>query len=100
MSEIVYQEPDWRDHDGNYDVPETVVKPIRPGTCIDCGDDVKLGAAGTYREVKGWERLRQGGGANAITLRKETGALMCAVCGERRKMQSKHHISPEQTSLI
>jgi len=55
---------------------------------------------GTYREVTGWEKVRAGGGANAIVLRQETGKLMCAGCGERRKLNARHHVSNEQESLL
>jgi hypothetical protein len=37
-----------------------------------------------YREVSGWERVRQQGGANAITLRRESGRLACKACIDRR----------------
>lgn len=69
-------------------------------TCEDCGEFVKPGATGTYRQVIGWEKMRPGGGLNGIVLRKETGKLLCSGCGERRKLNQRRGIVPGQESLI
>ncbi len=68
--------------------------------CADCGASVKPTQMGVYREVTGWEKVRGGGGANAIVLRAETGKFLCGGCGERRKLNARHGIVPGQTSLI
>lgn len=69
------------------------------GRCIDCGEQVKDGLLGSYREIKGWEKVRSKGGGNAIALRKETGFVMCGGCGERRKLHDRAGITQGQTSL-
>lgn len=68
--------------------------------CCKCGINVDPNRTGTYREVTGWEKVRQGGGANAIMLRHETGKLMCAGCGEREKLHARYHVIEGQGSLI
>ena len=68
--------------------------------CVDCGDFVDPTKTGAYREVKGWEKVRMHGGANAIVLRRETGNLMCSGCGEVRKINARRGIHPEQDTLI
>lgn len=68
--------------------------------CADCDVDVKPTQMGVYREVTGWEKVRSGGGANAIILRAETGKLLCSGCGERRKLNARYGIAPGQTSLM
>jgi hypothetical protein len=61
---------------------------------------VRPGQIGSYREVKGWEKIRPGGGANQIGMRHETGFLLCSGCGERRKMNARRGIDPGQETLI
>ena len=68
--------------------------------CEDCGDPVKPGAIGTYRQVLGWEKMRPGGGLNGIVLRRETGKLLCAGCGERRKLNARRGIVEGQQTLM
>lgn len=68
--------------------------------CVDCNEIVNPNTIGVYREINGWARVRAGGGTNAVATRVETGRLMCAVCGERRKMHARHGISAQQTSLV
>jgi hypothetical protein len=67
---------------------------------MDCNDLVDPQKVGNYRKVEGWEKVRAGGGANAIILRKETGDLLCGGCGERRKLHSRMGIQPGQDSLL
>jgi hypothetical protein len=61
--------------------------PHRP--CHFCGLAV---SANGYREITGWEKVRGQGGANAVTLRDETGRVACTVCIDRLK----HGVSPDQ----
>lgn len=68
--------------------------------CVDCGEAVKPGATGSYREIVGWEKKRPGGGLNGIVLRKETGKLLCSGCGERRKLNHRRGIVSGQESLL
>jgi hypothetical protein len=68
--------------------------------CIDCGLPVDPSKSGVYREVSGWEKVRMHGGANSVTLRKETGRLMCSGCGERRKLDARRGVVSGQTTLI
>lgn len=68
--------------------------------CMDCGMVVDPNRAGTYREVTGFEKVRQGGGANAVALRRETGNLLCNGCGERRKLNDRWGVVDGQASLI
>ncbi len=68
--------------------------------CEDCGSQVKPKSLGTYREIVGWEKLRPGGGLNGIVMRKETGRLLCAGCGERRKLNARWGVVDGQQSLI
>ncbi len=68
--------------------------------CFRCGDPVDPQKTGVYREVTGWEKVRQGGAAGAIMLRKETGLLLCAGCGEREKLHARLRISEGQGSLM
>jgi hypothetical protein len=71
-----------------------------PLRCLDCNDLVDPQRVGIYRQVIGWEKVRTGGGANAIVLRKETGDLLCGGCGERRKLHDRMGIQPGQETLI
>jgi uncharacterized protein RhaS with RHS repeats len=48
--------------------------------CHFCGARISPDAPGTYRRVTGWEKVRTQGGANAVTLRTETGEVACAAC--------------------
>lgn len=41
--------------------------------CVECGEEVNPRSRSSCREVRGWEKLRAQGGANAIRLREETG---------------------------
>jgi hypothetical protein len=68
--------------------------------CEDCGEPVKPGTIGTYRELTGWEKVRPTGGANGVVLRRETGKLLCNGCGERRKMDIRRGIIPGQETLL
>lgn len=36
--------------------------------------------AGRWREITGWDRPRDDGGTNAVTLRRETGRVACDAC--------------------
>jgi len=45
-----------------------------------CGNMVDPSKPGSFREITGWEEVRKGGGANKITLRKETGRVVCPGC--------------------
>lgn len=69
-------------------------------TCEMCGAVVKPNQIGSYRQVSGWEKVRTGGGANAIVLRAETGKVMCGGCGERRKLNARWGVVDGQGSLI
>jgi hypothetical protein len=42
-----------------------------------------------YREITGWEELREGGGANKITLRTETGKVRCQPCMDFAKLRGQ-----------
>jgi hypothetical protein len=48
--------------------------------CIHCGTLLDPAAPGSYREIRGWEQVRRGGGAHAVTLREETGRVACSPC--------------------
>lgn len=56
--------------------------------CDGCGTRLSPKVPGWYREVKGWEQIRKGGGANAIRDRVETGAMVCAGCYAALKPKS------------
>lgn len=66
------------------------------GKCMFCGKPVDSSTPGSYREVRGWERVRSDGGANAITERQETGRVACRHCIDMRKVG----INPAQGALI
>lgn len=51
------------------------------GRCALCGESFTRTDA-VCREVQGWERLRDQGGANSIARRKETGRLAHKTCVE------------------
>lgn len=53
--------------------------------CSNCNEPV--GNYG-YREVVGYEQMRSKGGANQITLRRETGKVLCSGCMSRLKTGS------------
>lgn len=72
------------------------MKPV----CWKCGEPVDPTRTGTYREVTGWEKVRKGGGANAIILREETGKLMCSGCGESMKLAARWKVVDGQESLL
>lgn len=97
MSEITYL-GEWDDSPPEPDVP---AEPLKPSAfCVVCGEVVNPNENGTYREVRGWAKVRGPGGTNSVAMKQETGALMCPPCGERRRMQFKAGIDPEQQSLI
>lgn len=52
--------------------------------CDVCGRTVTPRAP-NYRQITGWEQVRKGGGANAITLRKEIGIWAHHGCIDVRK---------------
>jgi hypothetical protein len=58
---------------------------VRLEQCSICGEGFNPAVVSMYREVTGWEKLRDQGGANSITLRKETGLYACKPCIERRQ---------------
>lgn len=64
--------------------------------CSICGEPVDDRARGTYREITGWERVRDAGGANAITVRRETGRVACPPCIAR----VKSGVAPTQGRLV
>ncbi len=68
--------------------------------CEDCGSTIHPGTTGSYRQIIGWEKLRPGGGLNGIVLRRETGKILCAGCGERRKLQKRMGIVEGQQTLM
>jgi hypothetical protein len=68
--------------------------------CVDCGIAVKPNAMGAFREVTGWTKNRPGGGANGVILRVETGKMLCAGCGERRRLNDRWGVVNGQESLI
>ena len=53
-------------------------------TCSTCGEPVRSGRF--YREIVGWEKPRDQGGANQITLRHETGRVRCIECVDLEKI--------------
>ena len=47
--------------------------------CDICGLPVAAGSP-NYRKITGWEQVRKGGGANAITMRREVGVWAHYTC--------------------
>ena len=68
--------------------------------CVVCGEPVDVRGTGFYREVTGWEKTRAGGGANQITIRRETGRLMHAGCAEQKKLAHRWGDRTAQGSLL
>ena len=52
-------------------------------TCHFCGEQAN--PLTLYREVRGWVKDRQQGGANQITLRQETGRVACMTCEKQKR---------------
>jgi hypothetical protein len=48
--------------------------------CAKCHQMFDGSQPGTMKEVKGWEVVRSGGGANQIRMREETGMVVCPPC--------------------
>lgn len=67
--------------------------------CVGCGAELAINQTGSYREIRGWEMIRAKGGAHAISLREETGRVMCRGCVERKKLNERAGISDDQTSM-
>jgi hypothetical protein len=56
--------------------------------CAHCGLPVSTDHSDRhFREVQGWEQVREGGGANAIAMRKELGPWIHHWCMERYERQ-------------
>jgi len=53
--------------------------------CAFCGNPVDTGKPGTFLEVSGWTETREGGGAHAITMRRDLGRAAHATCIEVAK---------------
>jgi recombinational DNA repair protein (RecF pathway) len=58
--------------------------------CAECGEPIDPRAF--YREVTGWERPREQGGANQITLRHETGRVRCAYHVELERIGNQQQL--------
>lgn len=58
------------------------IDPHKP-QCIHCGDYIERGR--WYERVVGWDRPRDGGGSNQITLKQGTQIYSCIDCIERIK---------------
>lgn len=66
-----------------------------PLTCTFCGDPVDPRSG--FRRVSGFERLhREGGGTNAVFLKKSEEIFACRWCIDKQKQG----ISPEQETLL
>lgn len=48
--------------------------------CEFCGDPLEAGHWGTFRYVGGWEKSREAGGTNALSLREPQDRYACAAC--------------------
>jgi len=64
--------------------------------CFFCKGIVDPDERSTYRSVKGWEGKRKRGGANAITLREETGEYAHAACISLQRSDRRQHVIPGQ----
>lgn len=55
--------------------------------CSDCGErlDSANPVVRQFVEVTGWAKVRSKGGANAITMKTETGKSLCGTCMDKRK---------------
>jgi len=62
---------------------------MRESPCVNCGAPTAIDAAGTYREIEGWEQVRRQGGTNAVKHRRLTGRICCPSCMTLR--QAKVH---------
>ena len=65
-------------------------------TCKFCGTEVDPDNRLTFREVKGWEQIREQGGLNTLTLRHTTGEFACWSCVDKER----RGIPAGQTSLV
>ena len=54
--------------------------------CTFCEREIDPESRMTYRKVIGWERPREGGGTNALTLREPTQVFACSSCIEKLKL--------------
>lgn len=57
--------------------------------CKLCGSPVEIKATGAYRELMGWTRKRDQGGANSITLASDPMAWAHGGCIEELKQRSR-----------
>jgi len=64
--------------------------------CTFCEREIDPESRMTYRKVIGWERPREGGGTNALTLREPTEVFACWICIEKLRLG----IPVEQQALI
>lgn len=64
--------------------------------CTFCARPIDPDRAATYRRIRGWEKRRSGGGANAITLREETGEYAHTSCITLELSQKRQHIHAGQ----
>lgn len=64
--------------------------------CTHCGRELDPTKPGVFREVRGWEEVRSGGGAHSITQREETGRVACWSCMDR----IRKGLSPLQGSIL
>lgn len=54
--------------------------------CDYCGDPVDgSSGSGNYKKVEGWVRLRTGGGANEVALRRDLEMYMHKTCMDLRR---------------
>lgn len=64
-------------------------------SCWACRKPIRSGER-LYKHVEGWVRIRRGGGANEVALRKDLGDLMHEEC----MMLLKRGITPGQISIM
>jgi hypothetical protein len=60
---------------------------MRTAPCVNCGEATAILAAGTWREIEGWEQVRRQGGTNAVRYRRLTGSICCPSCMSLRTKQ-------------